>query len=106
MIAAKALMLARVAGIQIKIDGDGLALEASAPPAADVLDLLAQHKADIVTLLRDGNGLWAGEDCLEFFEERAGIAEFDGGLPRDQAEAQAISCCLREYFHRNPMRSP
>ena len=28
-------------------------------------------------------------DALEFFEERAGIAEYDGGLSREEAEAQA-----------------
>ena len=28
-------------------------------------------------------------DAIEFFEERAGIAEYDGGLSREEAEAQA-----------------
>jgi hypothetical protein len=106
MSAADALMLARVTGIQIRIDGDDLALEASAPPPADVLNLLARHKPDIVTLLREGNDVWAGENWRESFEERAAIAEFDGGLSRDQAEAQALSCCLREYHHRNAVRLP
>jgi hypothetical protein len=81
-------------------------LEASAPPPAEVLDLLARHKADIVTLLRPGSDGWSGEDWREFFEERAGIADFDGGLPRDQAEARAFSCCVGEWLHRNPVRSP
>jgi hypothetical protein len=97
MNATDALILARAIGIQIRIDGDSLALEASAPPPADVLDLLARYKTDIVILLREGSALWANDDCREFFEERAGIAEFDGGLSRDQAEAQAFSCCLRQY---------
>jgi hypothetical protein len=100
MSAAEALMLAAVAGIRIRIDGDGLALEAATPPAADVLELLARYKTDIVTLLREGNGVWAGEDWREFFEERAGIAEFDGGLSRDRAAAQALSCCLHEFANR------
>ena len=29
------------------------------------------------------------EDAREFFEERAGILEFDGGLPRPKAERLA-----------------
>jgi len=105
MSAAEALKQARAAGIRLGIDGDDLALEASAPPPAEVLDLLARHKADIVTLLRPGNDGWSGEDWRGFFEERAGIAEFDGGLPRDQAEARAFSCCVGEWLHRNPVRS-
>lgn len=106
MSAAEALKLARAAGIQVGIDGDALALAACAPPPAEVLDLLARHKADILTLLRPGSDGWSGEDWREFFEERAGIAEFDGGLPRDQAEARAFSCCVGEWLHRNPARSP
>jgi hypothetical protein len=100
MSAAEALTQARAAGIRVGIDGDQLALEASAPPPGEVLDLLAQYKADILTLLRLGCGGWTGEDWREFFEERAGIAEFDGGLSRDQAEAQAFSCCVGKWLHR------
>ena len=106
MSAAEALTQARAVGIQVRIDGEALVLEASAPPPADVLDLLARHKADILTLLRLGNDGWSGEAWREFFEERAGVAEFDGGLPRDQAEARAFSRCVGEWLQRNPVRSP
>lgn len=106
MSAAEALTQARAAGIQVGIDGEALVLEASAPPPVEVLDLLARYKADIVTLLRPGSEGWSGEDWWEFFDERAGIAEFDGGLPRDQAEARAFSCCVGEWIHHNPVRSP
>ena len=41
-------------------------------------------------MLRPGGDGWSGEDWRAFFDERAGIAEFDGGLPRDQAEARAF----------------
>ena len=34
------------------------------------------------------------------------IAEFDGGLPRSAAEAQAFACCVAEWLNRNPARSP
>jgi hypothetical protein len=104
--AADALKQARAAGIRVGIDGDHLALEASAPPPGEVLDLLARYKADILTLLRPGSDGWSGEDWRESFEERAGIVEFDGGLPRDQAEARAFSCCVDEWLDRNPMQSP
>jgi hypothetical protein len=48
---------------------------------------------------------WTGEDWQAFFEERAAIAEFDGGLSRTQAEAQAFECCVVEWLSRNPGRS-
>ena len=49
---------------------------------------------------------WSAEDWQVFFDERAGIVEFDGGLPRPEAEAQAFACCVVEWLNRNPERSP
>jgi hypothetical protein len=106
MSADEVLTLARAAGIQVRIDGDALALEAPAPPPAEVINLLTRYKADIVNLLRLGNEGWSGEDWREFFEGRARIAELNGALPRDQAEARALSCCVGEWLHHNPVRSP
>ena len=57
-------------------------------------------------LLRTGRDSWSGEDWRAFFDERAGIAEFDGGLPRLEAEARAFTCCVAEWLNRNPVRSP
>jgi hypothetical protein len=104
--AAEALKAARAAGIEIGIDGDDLVLEASAPPSAAVLDLLSRHKAGIVTLLRPDRDGWSAEDWQVFFDQRAGIAEFDGGLPRAQAKARAFACCVAEWLNRIPVRSP
>ena len=55
-------------------------------------------------LCNKGRG-WSREDWQVFFEERAGIAEFDGGLPRLEAEARAFTCCVAEWLNRNPVRS-
>jgi hypothetical protein len=52
MSAAEVLKAARASGIRIRVDGDDLVLEASAPPPPAVLDLLARHKAEILVLLR------------------------------------------------------
>ncbi len=106
MSAFLALKAARDAGVRIGLDGDTLALDADAAPSAAVLDLLGLHKASVVALLRTGGDGWSGEDWRAFFDERAGIAEFDGGLPRDQAEARAVACCVAEWLNRNPVRSP
>jgi len=106
MSAAEALKAARAAGIELGIDGADLVLEASAPPTAAVLGLLSRHKAGIVTLLRPGRDGWSAEDWQVFFDERAGIAEFDGNLPRAQAEVRSFACCVGEWLNRNPVRSP
>jgi hypothetical protein len=106
MSAAEALKAARDAGIGLHVDGDGLVLEAYAPPPAAVLDLLSRHKAGVIALLQPDRDGWSAEDWHAFFDERAGIAEFDGGLPRIEAEARAFACCVAEWLNRNPVRSP
>ena len=39
-------------------------------------------------------------DVIEAFEERAAISEFDGGLSRQAAEAQAIEDVVRRHGQR------
>jgi hypothetical protein len=106
MSAVEALKVARVAGVELALDGDDLALKAASAPPAAVLDALSRHKAEIVVLLRPAEDGWSPEDWQVFFDERAGIVEFDGGLPRGEAEAQAFACCVVEWLNRNPERSP
>jgi hypothetical protein len=89
MSAADALKAARVAGIELALDGDDLVLEASTAPPAAVFYALARHKAEIVALLRPAEVGWSAEDWKVFVDERAGIIEFDGGAPRRWAEALA-----------------
>ena len=105
MNAVEALQVAQAAGIQVTVDKDDLVLSASAEPPAEVLSLLATHKAVIMRVLRTGPDSWSGKDWQEFFDERASIAEFDGGLSRDQAVARAFSCCVGEWLHRHPVSS-
>jgi hypothetical protein len=106
MSAVHALKLAREAGIRIGIDGDALILGAETAPPPGVLELLARHKAQVIALLRSGRDGWSGEDWRAYFDERAAIAEFDGGLSRDEAEARAFACCVAEWLNRNSVRSP
>ena len=105
MTAAEALRTARAAGVEIALDGDDLVLEASSPPPEPVLEALSRNKAGIVALLRPGGDGWSAEDWQVYFDERAGIAEFDGGLPRPAAEAQAFACCVSEGMNRHPATS-
>jgi len=106
MSVAEALKAARGVGIEVGIDGDDLVLKASAAPPSAVLVLLSRHKAAIVALLRPAKDGWSAEDWQVFFDERAGIAEFDGDLPRVEAEARAFACCVIEWLNRTSVRSP
>lgn len=106
MSAASALQAARDAGIGLHVDGVDLVLEASAPPSDAILDLLTRHKADLIVLLRAGDDGSSTEDWQAHFDERVGIAEFDGGLPRPEAEALAFECCVVEWLNRTFERSP
>ena len=105
MSAVQALKAASAAGVRLGIDGKDLTLEADAGPPPSVMNLLTCHRADVIALLRTWRDSWSGEDWRAFFDERAGIAEFDGGLPRLEAEARAYACCLTEWLNRNPVRS-
>lgn len=106
MSAVQALKAAREAGVRIGVDGDALTLDADAAPPAAVLDLLSRHKAGVLALLRTGSDGSSDEDWRAFFDERAAIAEFDGGLSREEAEARAFESCILEWLNRNPARSP
>jgi hypothetical protein len=105
MSAVQALKAARAAGVRLRIDSEDLALEADAAPPPSVIDLLTRQKSAVIALLRMEHDSWSGEDWRAFFDERAGIAEFDGGLPREQAEARAFTCCVAEWLNHNPLRS-
>jgi hypothetical protein len=106
MSAANALKAALAAGVAVRLDGDDLVLEAAAEPPAAILELLSRYKPAVVALLRPGQDGWSAEDWRVVFDERAGIAEFDGGLSRAAAEASAFTDCVAEWLNRNPMRSP
>jgi hypothetical protein len=53
-----------------------------------------------VTLLRPNRDSWSAEDWHAFFHERAGIAEFYGGLPCAEAEGQAFESRVIEWLNR------
>ncbi len=54
MSAAAALAGLRAAGVRVWLDGNGVvAMDASAPPAADLLPFAGRHRAGIAALLRE-----------------------------------------------------
>jgi hypothetical protein len=105
MTAVEALRAARSANVHIGLDGTDLVLRAPAPPPPAVIDALKRHKQGIVGLLRRARGDWTATDWEAFFHERAGIAEYDGGLRRPEAEALAFEQCVIEWLMRHSVRS-
>ena len=107
MSAADALKAARGAGMDLRVEGQVLVLSAPAPPPPAVLDLIARHKVDVIAILRAREkDHWHAEDWRACYDERAAVAEFDGGLSRRDAEALAHACCVTEWLNRNPVESP
>jgi hypothetical protein len=49
---------------------------------------------------------WSVADWQAYKAERAAILEFDAGLVREQAEAEAYDCCIAEWLRQNPVISP
>lgn len=105
MSAVEVLRMAQENGIHLGIAGADLILDAEREPAPAVLEAITLHKAGIVALLAADYDAWTTEDWQAFFDERAGIAEFDGVQALEQAEARAFECCVVEWFNRHPCRS-
>ena len=91
--------MAHAAGVALSVDHDDLVLDAPSEPPSVVLDLLRQHKAGVVTLLQRGLRVrycrWSAEDWQLFFNERAGIAEFDGGAVARRGRGERIRSLRR-----------
>jgi hypothetical protein len=81
------LKAAAAAGVSVTLDGEDLVLRAAHEPDLAVVELLRAHKRQIALLLRDAG--WSEEDWQALFDERAAILEYDGGIPRAEAEASA-----------------
>jgi hypothetical protein len=115
MSAHRALDAARAAGMQVHVDGKDLTILVTGEPVPDVIDMLRRHKLSIVALLQQDLRQkrllhlvqpWDADDWRAYFEERAAIVEFDGGVPRAEAEARAFDGCVAEWLLRNPIHSP
>jgi hypothetical protein len=98
MSATQALRSAANAGVRVRVDGENLELTASSEPPAVVLELLSRHKVDVIALLLSSYHGWSSEDWRAYFDERAGIAEYDGKLSRQKAEALAFGCCVLKWL--------
>ncbi len=92
----------RAAGGRVMIIEDRLKVRAPLPLPDALVAELRLHKAEVLAFLQDRKAAWTPEDWQALFHERAGIAEHDGGLSRDDAEQQAFECCVMEWRCQHP----
>ena len=103
MTAAAIIRGIRAAGGAISIADDRLKLLIPKSLADEIIPEIRAGKDAIRRALRYESGdPWEADDYRTLFEERAAIAEFDGGLSRDEAEAQARDDVVAEWRHRHP----
>ena len=95
MSAIDTLRAARALGIELAVDGNDLLLEAAAEPSGATIEALAKHKVEIIKLLRPSKDGWSADDWQLYFEERAAVAEFDGGLPRSRRRGSGLRMLRR-----------
>jgi len=70
-----------------------------------VAPILAHTQKNASASLAANPDLWDADDWQGHYHERAGVAEFDGGLSRHEAELQAFKCCASEWLCRHPATS-
>jgi hypothetical protein len=92
-------------GLRITLEGDRIKAGPSTLLTAELTNAIREGKAALLAELRREHI----EDVQEFMEERAAIAEFDGNMPRPEAERLAIErtairFSLRETYgpHHQP----
>ena len=82
-------------GFTLDIEGEKLKVS----PASNLTDELRQkiraHKSELLQALRSKDEANRVDDYTEIFHERAAIAEYDGGITREQAEDMAIRTVWR-----------
>ncbi|MCG3180339.1 MAG: hypothetical protein BIFFINMI_02698 [Phycisphaerae bacterium] len=106
-------MIANLAALGIGLTASGGRLRVEGPPAlltGKLLSQLASRKQELLEALAltdpAGQSKGSGEHLLSpadlsadwrvDWEERAAIMEYDGGLPREQAEARAFADILAQ----------
>lgn len=99
---------ARADGIVLSLaPGGGLTFKGPRAAADKWLPILRQGKPAIMEhLARARRSEWDASDWRAYYDERAGIREYDGGMSRAEAERLAVGCCISEWLNRRPVRSP
>lgn len=102
---ATMLQQARTDGLKIALTPEGeITARGLQSVVAKWVPILRPHKPAIVALLQAASepvAAWDAADWTAYFDERAGVAEFDGCLPRREAEQQAWRGCIAEWLCQN-----
>jgi hypothetical protein len=86
--------------------GGGLHFRGPKRASEKWLPILRGAKPAIIAhLTRAQRSAWDAEDWRTFFDERAAILQYDGDLPRHEAEVTAFRCCVAEWLRQHPVRS-
>ena len=101
MNAAETIEAARQHDVRLTLQGDSIRVRSRGRPPEHIRTALRANKPAIISLLQASGAQWTTEDWKAFFDERAGIAEFNGGLTRHEAEAVAFEGCVTEWLNRN-----
>jgi hypothetical protein len=102
---------ARRVGLSLRLESDNkLKWTSSSPPPPELLARLRDHKADLIAALGNiehrghrGHRVDEANHWRIFFEERAAIREYDGGLTRPDAEAGALQDTIAHWLARHPL---
>ena len=94
------LRKAWAAGLTVQADGERLRIRGPRQ-AEPIAQLLIAHKAAVLTALTFPPAPCVRVEDLDpewrvAWEERAAVAEYDGGLPRERAEALALAEIVRD----------
>ncbi len=76
-------------GLRLSATGECLRAEPKAAITDEARNLIRAHKAELLAALRQSRLESMTEECAEFYAERAAIAQYDGNLSLEQAEAEA-----------------
>lgn len=99
MSATEAIKLAQNHGVNIAVKGGNLLLDADKPPPPTVVEALRENKTEILDFLIGPTVHWDKAEWVAFYDERAAIAEHDGGL----GKAQAYEACIIQWLTLNPV---
>ena len=77
------LLMCEQAGVMLKWDGRTIKACGEERSVSLLLPILKTHKAALQAFFK--------VDDVDFYEERAAIAQYDGGMSRSDAEAQAFA---------------
>ena len=91
-------------GVALSLEGDRIIADGPDNVLTnETIDAIRQLKPEIRHLLQSKQAKdWDPSDWKAFFDERAGLLEYDHGLPRQAAEHRALECTIVEWLNQHP----